>query len=75
MTRLSFQTIERNTEPLDMIDSDICDLKYGPTRGGNKYFINFVDDSTKYCYVYFLKSKNEALKLFLNSYVCVYLMI
>ena len=62
MTRSSFQTIERNTEPLDMIHSDICDLKFAPTRGGNKYFITFVDDSTKYCYVYLLKSKDEALE-------------
>ena len=28
MTRSSFQTIERNTEPLDMIHSDIYDLKF-----------------------------------------------
>ena len=47
LTRSSFQTIERNTEPLDLIRSDICDLKFVQTRGGNKYFITFVDDSTK----------------------------
>ena len=65
MTRLSFQMIERNTEPLDMIHSDICDLKFAPTRGGNKYFITFVGDSTKYCYVYLLKSKDETLEKFI----------
>ena len=65
MTRLSFQTIERNTEPLDMIHSDIHDLKFAPRRGDNKYFITFVDDSTKYCYVYLLKSKDEALEKFI----------
>ena len=57
MTRLSIHTIERNTEPLDMIHTDICDLKFAPTRGSNKYFITFFDDNTKYCYVYFLKRK------------------
>ena len=65
MTRLSFQMIERNTEPLDMTHSDICDLKFAPTRGSNKYFITFVYDSTKYCYVYLLKSKDEALERFI----------
>ena len=35
------------------------------SRGGNKYFITFVDDSTKYCYVYLLKSKDEALEKFI----------
>ena len=34
-----------------MIHSDTRDLKFALTRGGNKYFITFVDDSTKYCYV------------------------
>ena len=35
------------------------------TRGGNKYFITFVDDSTKYCYVFLLKSKDEAIEKFI----------
>ena len=63
-TRSSFQTIERNTEPLELIHSDVCDLKFVQTRGGNKYFITFIDDSTKYCYVYLLKSKDEAIEKF-----------
>ena len=49
LTRSSFQNVERHTEPLDLIHSDICDLKFVKTRGGNKYFITFVDDNTKYC--------------------------
>ena len=32
------------------------------TRGDDKYFITFVDDSTKYCYVYLFKSKDETIK-------------
>ena len=64
LTRSSFQSIERHTEPLDLIHSDICDLKLVQTRGGNKYFITFVDDSTKYCYVYLLKSKGEEIEKF-----------
>ena len=54
----------RDTPPLDLIHSDICDLKFLQTRGGNKYFITFVDDSTKYCYVYLLKSNDEAIENF-----------
>ena len=41
-----------------------CDLKFVQTTDGNKYFITFVDDSTKYCYVYLLKSKDEPIKKF-----------
>ena len=64
LTRSFFQSVERHTEPLDLIHSDICDLKFVQTRCGNKYFITFVDDSTKYCYVYLLKSKDEAIEKF-----------
>ena len=64
LTRSSFQTIKRNIEPLDLIHTDICDFKFIQTRGSNKYFIIFIADYTKYCYIYLLKSKNEALKNF-----------
>ena len=57
--------ISRNNEPLDLIHSDVCDLKFTSTRGGNKYFITFIDDSTKYCYVFLLKSKDEAIEKFI----------
>ena len=65
MTRLSFKSVERNTEPLDLIHTDICDLKSIQTRGGNKYFIIFIDDCTRFCYVYLLKSKDEAIDKFI----------
>ena len=64
LTRLSFQSVEKHTKPLDLIHSYICDLKLVQTRGGDKHFITFVDNSTKYCYVYLLKSKNEAIEKF-----------
>nr|GEW06247.1 Pol polyprotein [Tanacetum cinerariifolium] len=64
LTRSSFKLVKRKTEPLDMIHTDICDLKSLPTKGGNKYFITFIDDCTKDCYVYLLKSKDEAIDMF-----------
>ena len=64
LTRSSFKSVERHTEPLDLIHSDICDLKLMQTRCSNKYFITFVDDSTKYCYMYLLKSKDEEIEKF-----------
>jgi transposase InsO family protein len=64
LTRTSFQSIHRNTEPLDLVHTDICDFKSIQTRGGKKYFITFIDDSTRYCHVYLLRSKDEALEMF-----------
>jgi len=33
MTRSSFHSVERKTDPLDLIHTDVCDLKSVPTRG------------------------------------------
>ena len=54
----------RLSEPLDLIHTDICDMKSTPSRGGNKYFITFIDDCSWYCYVYLLSSKDEAVNAF-----------
>ena len=66
LTRASFHNIERSTEPLELIHSDTSDLKYVQTRGGKKYFVTFIDDCTRYCYVYLLRSKDEALEKFMH---------
>ena len=64
MIKVPFKNVERNTEPLGLIYTDICDLKFIQTRGGKKYFITFIDDSSRYCYVYLLRSKDEAVEVF-----------
>ena len=66
LTRASFQIIERSTKPLELIHSDTCDLKYVQTRGGKKYFVTFIDDFTRYYYVYLLRSRDEALEKFMH---------
>jgi transposase InsO family protein len=33
-------------------------------KGGKRYFITFIDDSTRFCYMYLLKSKDEASHYF-----------
>ena len=66
MARASFKSVEKSTEPLDLIHSDVCDMKSIQTRGGKKYFITFIDDCTRYCYVYLLRSKDEAIEAFMQ---------
>jgi ubiquinone/menaquinone biosynthesis C-methylase UbiE len=51
----------RNLAPLDLIYSYLCEMYRILTKGGKQYFITFIDDSTRFCYVYLLKSKDEAL--------------
>jgi transposase InsO family protein len=34
------------------------------TKGGKRYFLTFINDSTRFCYVYLLKTKDEAFNYF-----------
>jgi len=34
------------------------------TKGGKRYFMTLIDDSTRFCYVYLLNTKDEALHYF-----------
>ena len=62
--RKPFKSIERSSELLELVHSDLCDLKMTPTRGGRKYFITFIDDYSRFCYVYLLHSKDETIDVF-----------
>ena len=55
---------ERNSTLLKLIHSDICEMSGVLTKGGEKYFTTLIDDATKFCYVYLLKTKDEALDFF-----------
>lgn len=43
IVRKSFKSVERNSEMLDFIHSDVCDMKSNVTREGNKYFLTFTE--------------------------------
>ena len=65
--RKSHKTAEvRNLAPLELIHSDLCEMNGVLTKGGKKYFMTLIDDSTRYCYVYLLKTKDESLTYFKN---------
>jgi hypothetical protein len=51
----------RDLAPLELIYSDLCEMNGELTKGGKKYFMTLIDNSTRYCYVYLLKSKDKAL--------------
>jgi hypothetical protein len=55
---------ERHLAPLELVHSDICEMNGVLTEGGKKYFMTLIDDATRFCYVYLLKMKDEALKYF-----------
>jgi len=54
----------KNLAPLDLIHSDLCEMNGVLTKGGKRYFMTLIDDCTRFCYVYLLNTKDEALHYF-----------
>ncbi|GKA94946.1 zinc finger, CCHC-type containing protein [Tanacetum coccineum] len=64
ITKKPFQNAKRETEVLELIHSDLYDLHATPSLGNKKYFVTFIDDASRFCYVYLLHLKDEALDKF-----------
>jgi transposase InsO family protein len=54
----------RDLTPLELIHSDLCEMNDELTKGGKRYFMTLIDDCTRFCYIYLLKSKYEARHYF-----------
>jgi transposase InsO family protein len=55
---------ERHPSPLELIHSDLCEMNGVLTKGGKRYFMTLIDDASRFCYVYLLKTKDDALDYF-----------
>nr|GEU41524.1 zinc finger, CCHC-type [Tanacetum cinerariifolium] len=64
ITKKPIQNVKRETEVLELIQSDLCDLHATPSLGNKTYFVTFIDDASRFCYVYLLHTKDEALDKF-----------
>ena len=64
ITRLPFPKVERNLQLLDLVHLDVCELNEILTRGGNRYFITFIDNCSRYVHVYLMKIKYETFYMF-----------
>ncbi|KAL0462916.1 UNVERIFIED_CONTAM: Retrovirus-related Pol polyprotein from transposon TNT 1-94 [Sesamum latifolium] len=49
---------------LDLVHTDVCGPLNTPARGGFSYFISFIDDHSRYGYVYLMSYKSEAFERF-----------
>ncbi|KAL4278554.1 hypothetical protein GQ457_03G001430 [Hibiscus cannabinus] len=54
----------RARRPLEIVHTDIAGPFDIPSLGGNRYYITFIDDYSRKCWVYILKEKSEALAKF-----------
>ncbi|GJT43609.1 retrotransposon protein, putative, ty1-copia subclass [Tanacetum coccineum] len=65
MTRKSFShRLERATDLIGIIHTDVCGPLRHVSRQGASYFITFTDDYSRYGYVYLLKHKHEVFETF-----------
>ncbi|GKD50930.1 zinc finger, CCHC-type containing protein [Tanacetum coccineum] len=48
ITKKPFQNIKRETEVLELIHSDLCDLHATSLLGNKKYFVAFIDDASRF---------------------------
>nr|KAJ0204847.1 hypothetical protein LSAT_V11C500242580 [Lactuca sativa] len=61
ITRQPFKDVVRESKVLDLVHSDLCDFHATPSLGNKKYVVTFIDDESRYWYVYLLHSKDESL--------------
>lgn len=64
-TRLPFSaSSSMSSRVLEVVHTDLCGPMEKKSLGLARYYLLFVDDYSRMCFVYFLKEKNEAFKYF-----------
>ena len=65
MTKTPFSgTMERATDLLEIIHTDVCGPMSVKAHGKYRYFLNFTDDLSRYGYIYLMKHKSETFEKF-----------
>ncbi|MBA3284504.1 MAG: DDE-type integrase/transposase/recombinase, partial [Nitrosopumilus sp.] len=52
----------------ELIHSDVCGPISPETKGGNRYYVSFIDDFTRKSWVFLIKRKDEVLEKFREFY-------
>ena len=57
-------TMERGTDLLEIIHTNVCGPMSVESCGGYHYFLTFTDDLSRYGYIYLMKHKSETFEKF-----------
>jgi len=49
----------KSSRPLELVHTYVCGPMKTKSIGGSAYFVSFIDDFSRYFYVYFIKEKSE----------------
>ncbi|GKA01858.1 retrotransposon protein, putative, ty1-copia subclass [Tanacetum coccineum] len=55
---------ERGEGLLDLVHTDVCGPFRSTTKDGNRYYVTFTDDFSRYEYVYLIKHKSDTFEVF-----------
>jgi hypothetical protein len=64
MSNKSFSKHWKSSELLEVIHSDICGPFKTKTHLGMEYFITFINDYSRYGYIYYIGNKSKAINKF-----------
>ena len=53
---------KRSEEPLGLVHSDVCGKMNAQSLSGAEYFLTFIDDKTRFVWVYVLKRKDQVFE-------------
>ena len=65
-TKKTCGLVTKETKLLELILSDLGDLKQNMTIGSKKFYVTFIDDYSRFTRVYLLRNKDEAFGMFLS---------
>ena len=57
-------TMEQATNLLEIIHTDVCNPMSVEAHGGYRYFLTFIDDLSRYGYIYLMKHKSKTFEKF-----------
>ena len=57
---------ERPKNVLNVVHSDVCGPMQTATFSNKRYFVTFIDDKSRYCAVFLLRSKSEVMDKFVQ---------
>ncbi|GKV28220.1 hypothetical protein SLEP1_g37301 [Rubroshorea leprosula] len=64
---LSFSSSHsHSTAPFDLVHSDVWGPSPTPTMGGSRYFVLFIDDHTRFTWIYLMKSRSELSQIYID---------
>ena len=65
MTKSPFTgTCERGEVLLDLIHTDVCGPFRSTTKDGNRFYVTFTDDYSRYGYIYLIRHMSETFEKF-----------